>query len=63
MSLRSNRFSPSRSASQVPRERYSCVSCPPMETAGTIGTPASIAVLTYPLRPLKSMTFSVSVGR
>src|ERR1700757_3821536 len=34
-----------------------------MDTAGTIGTPASIAVLTYPLRPLKSMTFSDPVGR
>lgn len=63
MALRSSRLIPSRSASQVPRVRYSWVSWPPMETAGTIGTPASIAVRTYPLRPLKSMTFSDAVGR
>ncbi|COY17017.1 Uncharacterised protein [Mycobacterium tuberculosis] len=34
-----------------------------MDTAGTMGTPASTAVLTYPLRPLKSITFSAKVGR
>jgi len=35
----------------------------PMDTAGTIGAPASIADLTYPVRPLKSTMFSTSVGR
>ena len=54
---------PNRLASPVPRVTNSCVSWPPIDTAGTIGTPASIAVLTYPVRPSKSMTFWVSVGR
>ena len=58
-----NRDRPSRLANQVPRVKNSWLSCPPMETAGTIGTPASIADLTYPVRPLKSTTLQARVGR
>lgn len=43
---RVRRFSPSRFASHSPRVRYNWVSCPPIDTAGTIGTPASMAVVT-----------------
>ena len=64
ISLRVKRLMmPTRLASQVPRVRKNCVSCPPIETMGTIGTPASMAVRTYPVRPLKSMMFCASVGR
>ena len=34
-----------------------------MDTTGTIGTPASMAARTYPVLPLKSITFCDSVGR
>jgi len=34
-----------------------------MDTIGTIGTPASMAARTYPVLPLKSITFCDSVGR
>src|SRR6202044_3846532 len=54
---------PSLRASQLPRVKNSWVSCPPIETVGTIGAPASMAVLMYPVRPLKSMVFSLNVGR
>ncbi len=57
------RLSPSLFANQLPRVRKSWVSWPPIDTAGTIGTPACMAVLTYPVRPPKSMTFWLSVGR
>ena len=43
--LRSNLVSRSRRASHCPRVRNSWLSCPPMETAGTIGTSASSAVV------------------
>ena len=35
---------PSLRASQLPRVKNSCVSWPPIDTIGTIGTPASMAV-------------------
>jgi len=44
--LRSNLVSRSRRESHVPRLKYSWPSCPPMDTVGTIGTPASMAVVT-----------------
>src|SRR5271155_3088386 len=37
---------PSLRANQLPRVKNSWVSCPPIETVGTIGTPASMAVRT-----------------
>ena len=50
MSLRNSFFprllSPSARARRLPRVRYSWFSCPPIDTTGTIGTPASIAVVT-----------------
>ena len=43
---RAQRFSPSRRAMESPRARNSWVSWPPIDTIGTIGTPASMAVRT-----------------
>ena len=45
ISLRVRRLmKPNRLASQVPRVKKNWVSCPPIDTMGTIGTPASMAV-------------------
>jgi hypothetical protein len=41
-----NRLRPSRRASHVPRVRNSWFSWPPIDTTGTIGTPAARAALT-----------------
>ncbi len=50
-------------ASHVPRVKKNWLSCAPIDTVGTIGTPASMAVVTYPHRTPKLMTFSWRVGR
>ena len=53
---RSSLSSCSSLAKRRPRPRKSAVSWPPMATTGTIGTPCSIASLTKPVRPAKSIS-------
>src|ERR1700709_1483966 len=60
---RSNLSSRRVLASHSPRVRNNWFSWPPIDTEGTMGTPALRAARTYPVRPPKSILFADDDGR